>query len=182
PCNSKAPIAEWTGEKPQPIPWLALRAADEAARRRMIRRPAVVAATGNVCRLPVIDRVGRFQIKFSSDAFCHQPITVANRNPTIRSHHFQIAVQWWRATQRYLCRDAAEQSGDHPAGVAAVPASWQPMEATLNAHQGSRRPRDGAPARTLCEASTMTRCIRGGLDPKFRIQHPKQSLSQLIGS
>src|SRR6185503_9916097 len=46
PCNSKAPIAEWTGEKPQPIPWLALRAADEAARRRMIRRPAVVAATG----------------------------------------------------------------------------------------------------------------------------------------
>jgi hypothetical protein len=74
----------------------------------MISRPAVVAATGNFRRLPGIDRVGWPKIKFSSDAFCHQPITVVNRNPPIRSHHFQVAVQWWRATQRYLCRDAAE--------------------------------------------------------------------------
>ena len=108
PCNRKAPVAEWTGEKPQPITGLALWAADEAARRRMIRRPAIVAAAGNVRRLSGIDRVGWPQIKFSSDAFCHQPITVANRNLPIRSHHFQVAVQWWRATQRYLCRDAAE--------------------------------------------------------------------------
>src|ERR1700686_5194982 len=108
PCNRKAPIAEWTGEKPQPITGLALRAADEAARRRMIRRPAIVAPPGNVRRLPGIDRVGWLQIKFSSDAFCHEPITVANRNPPIRLHHFQVAVQWWRATQRYLCRGAAE--------------------------------------------------------------------------
>src|ERR1700752_3488534 len=48
--------------------------------------------------------------------------------------------------------------------------------------RASRPPRDWAPARKLCEASTKTRCMRGGLNSKFRIRHPKRSLSQIIGS